>query len=624
MEIVELAREFMCRVFDIDNLTVLGILGMALAFILKVISMEYKVKAWFRHKRMWSRLAVCLTLLIIAVYFDFYVIAVIIFVVVVCLSAVFPFLHEWIILYAYRRNYRILERKTIERWMLSTSAKLRFYALRIKNSRDEQRQLLQVALLDKSKNWDIYDFEYKKYVLPHLDVLFRIGAVKSFREECARLSQFEDTSYMQTYKTYLAYDEMEYEEMAKEMEPASGEDDAQLVTLLNNLCAYEASGEKEKMECVVKELLHFKRRGIVHCVLYHDLMHYYDEIVHDKEKADALAGEIEEIELGNFGDYLILMDVAFMHYRRIGHQAKINELVEKIIKKNEQMQKGESCLLTKIRMLYVIMDNGANWQDYSIRMFQDRLTYLNYNARVGAEFIKETFRFLRDMETNCDMHLRQEKFDDIIYDFNQYASRYVDELEAEISSIDRRFIYKKKEYLLLKLEMLKFIAKDDIVAIRQNNDEVYDRIADMCEYNDNHREYLHFLVVHADDILSMDKQIMEHKDFDIVFANSQKMKGYLMLRKTYINNAENIVCRIVDELDKRAYDKSVVYYILYVAYFYMMLGNKERCMFFFSKFERYDVTVKNWTVPIQQIYAELHRFNNSNVFVDNYDTEKAF
>lgn len=618
MEIVELARDFMCRVFDIYNLTVLGILGIALTFIFRVISTEYKVKAWFSHKRVWSRLAVCLTLLIIAVYFDFYVIVAIVIVAIVCLSAVFPFIHEWIILYVGRRNSHILYRKTIERWIFSTSAKLRFYALRIKNSRDEQRQLQQVALLDESKNWDIYDFEYKKYILPHLDVLFRIGAVKSFREECARLSQFDDTSYMQTYKTYLAYDEMEYEEMAKEMEPAYGEDDdARLVTLLNNLCAYEASGEKEKMRSVVCELLHFKQRGIVHYVLYHDLMHYYDEIVHDKEKACALAEEIEEIELGNFSDYLNLMDVAFMHYRRIGRQAKINELVEKIIKKNEQMQKGESRLLTKIRLLYVIMDNGANWQDYSIRMFQNRLTYLNYNARVGAEFIKETFRFLRDMETNCAMQLRQEKLDDIIYDFNQYAGRYIDELEVEIAGIDIRFVYKKKEYLLLKLEMLKFIANDDIVAIRKNNDEIYDRIADMCEYNGNHREYLHFLVVHADDILSMDKQIMEHTDNDAVFADSQELKDYLRLRKTYINNAENIVCRIVNELDKRAYDKSVAYYILYVADFYMMLGNRERCMFFFSKFERYNVAVKNWTVPIQQIYAKLKQFNNNNVFVDN-------
>lgn len=61
-------------------------------------------------------------------------------------------------------------------------------------------------------------------------------------------------------------------------------------------------------------------------------------------------------------------------------------------------------------------------------------------------------------------------------------------------------------------------------------------------------------------------------------------------------------------LGKRTYDKSVAYYILYVAYFYMMLGNKERCMFFFSKFEKYDVDVKNWTVPVQQIYAELQQF----------------
>lgn len=38
-------------------------------------------------------------------------------------------------------------------------------------------------------------------------------------------------------------------------------DEAQLVSLLNLLCAYEASGEKEKMKPIVAKLLEYKKKG---------------------------------------------------------------------------------------------------------------------------------------------------------------------------------------------------------------------------------------------------------------------------------------------------------------------------------------------------------------------------
>ena len=56
------------------------------------------------------------------------------------------------------------------------------------------------------------------------------------------------------------------------------------------------------------------------------------------------------------------------------------------------------------------------------------------------------------------------------------------------------------------------------------------------------------------------------------------------------------------------YDKSLAYYVIYTAYFYMLLGNKQRCQFFFTMFEKYDVDIKNWTVPIQKIYNGVSEF----------------
>lgn len=592
------------------DLTVLGLLFGALTFILGIILSEYKVKAWFHHKRVWSRMAACLMLLIAAIYFKWHIFAVIIFVLLVVLTMVCPFPHELIYLRYCKRHPKEFDNEKYPYWLITTSALLQYYNLRIKASINEpRRQETQVLFLDKAKTWDLLDFEYKRYYIPHLDVLFRIGAVKSFEEECSRLTRFDDTDHMRTFKTYLAYNEQRYEDMnISESKCKDSDKDSRLVSLLNNLCAYEASGETEKIKAVIDELVQLKQKGVAHIVLFQDLMHYYDEIIHDTTAADNLADEIENMHPAHFGDYLNLVDVAFMHYRRMENQQKINELISKIIVENEIKQQGDEQMITSIRLLNIIYDNGANWQDYSIRLFLNRARYLNSGYRVGIEFLKETLRFLRDVQERTKQGLRPSLLNEMLADFDNYSNSYLSDIEHDIAQIDNRYLYRKKELLMLKLEVLKFMAGNDLVTLRRYNDEIYNRITAMCRYNGNQREMLHFMIVHADDILTVDKQIMEDAKADFAFANSKEAIEYERLRIAYINQAENIVCKIVDILDSRDYDKTMAYYVLYVSYFYQMFGNKPRCSFFFSKFEAYNVNIKNWTIPIQDIYFNLQKY----------------
>lgn len=170
------------------------------------------------------------------------------------------------------------------------------------------------------------------------------------------------------------------------------DDESRLVSLINMYCAYEASGEKEKMKNVISKLLELKRKGIIHVELYRDLMRYYDEIIADKEAADTLAEEIEKINLVCFGDYLNLLDIAFMHYRINGNQQKTNSLIERIIAENKKRQQGDEQMITQIKLMYVMFDNGYKWQEYSVGLFLNRTTFLNRGYRVGAAFIQETYR----------------------------------------------------------------------------------------------------------------------------------------------------------------------------------------------------------------------------------------
>lgn len=459
-------EQFFNHIQDIlksNNVTVLGFLWSALIFILGVISTKYRIKEWFQHQRIWMRMAVCLAILIVAILSDWHVIAAGIFTFLVIISTFLPLPHEALLLRYYKSHEDALEKEKNRGWLVTTTALLRFYELKIRKSRGLiKRQDVQIAFIDEAKKWDLFDREYIKYYLPNLDVLFRIGAIKAFENECSKLSRFDNTGYMLSFKTYLAHNNFDYEKMEElESKCPDTDDESRLVSLINKYCAYEASGEKEKMKNVISKLLELKRKGIIHVELYRDLMRYYDEIIADKEAADTLAEEIEKINLSCFGDYLNLLDIAFMHYRINGNQQKTNSLIERIIAENKKRQQGDEQMITQIKLMYVMFDNGYKWQEYSVGLFLNRTNFLNRGYRVGAAFIQETYRLLRDVSLLNNQSLNNQLQNEMFADFDRYIERYISEIESDIAELDDRFLYRKRNLLMLKLELLKNKVGDD-------------------------------------------------------------------------------------------------------------------------------------------------------------------
>lgn len=593
-----------------NNFTVSRFLWSAFIFILGIICAEYRIEEWFHHRRIWKRLAVCLAILIVAIALNWHVIAAGIFTFLVIISTFLPLPHEVILLRYYKTHEDALEKERYRCWLVTTTALLRFKELKISKCRGmTKRQDVQIVFIDEAKKWDLFDREYIKYYLPNLDVLFRIGAIKAFENECSKLSRFDKTGYMLSFKTYLAHNNFEYEKMEElESKCPDTDDESRLVSLINKFCAYEASGEKEKMKNVVSKLLELKHKGIIHVELYRDLMRYYDEIIVDKDAADALAEEIEKIDSVYFDDYLNLLDIAFMHYRINVNRQKTNSLIERIIAENEKKQQGDEQMVTQIKLMYVMFDNGYRWQEYSVGLFLNRTKFLNRGYRVGAVFIQETYRLLRDVSLLNNQSLNNQLQNEMFADFDRYIERYISEIESDIAELDDRFLYRKRNLLMLKLELLKNKVGDDFVLLRKNNDEIFDRLIEMCRHNGDKREMLHFLVVHADDILTIDNQIRESGKDDVGYANTMLQKDYDNHRMAYINKAENLVCEIVNILYLRKYDKSLAYYVLYTAYFYMLLENKQRSLFFFTMFEKYDIDIRNWTIAIQQQYKKVQNY----------------
>ena len=215
---------------------------------------------------------------------------------------------------------------------------------------------------------------------------------------------------------------------------------------------------------------------------------------------------------------------------------------------------------------------------------------------------------MKDARELKNISLNPKVENEIFEDFDRYSKQYIAEIENDIATLDSRFLYRRRNLLMLKLELLKLSAGGDMVLLRKNNDEIYDRVTEMCRHSGDNREWLHFLVVHADDILTVDNQIMSFAKQKSECVNAKLQEEYERHRLAYVNKAEEIICEIVNLLRIRNYDKSLAYYVIYTAYFYMLLGNKQRCQFFFTMFEKYDVDIKNWTVPIQKIYNGVSEF----------------
>ena len=90
-------------------------------------------------------------------------------------------------------------------------------------------------------------------------------------------------------------------------------------------------------------------------------------------------------------------------------------VIERIIAENKKRQQGDEQMITQIKLMYVMFDNGYRWQEYSVRLFLNRTKFLNRGYRVGAAFIQETYRLLRDVgllnHQSLNNQLQNEMFD---------------------------------------------------------------------------------------------------------------------------------------------------------------------------------------------------------------------
>ena len=125
------------------------------------------------------------------------------------------------------------------------------------------------------------------------------------------------------------------------------------------------------------------------------------------------------------------------------------------------------------------------------------------------------------------------------------------------------------------------------------------QIIRLCYDNGENREALHFLVVLTDDILNYYDTIqidINNNLTDPDILQAEKEKPFFMDQvKQNMESIDNV-------LRQNDYNRTLAYYIFFQAYFNFKIGNLENARYALHKFEETNVSIKNFSIAIQNLY----------------------
>lgn len=561
----------------------------------------------FSNKRIVYRIVGCAVLGILTISLEHYIIAWIFFCILILPSTFIPLPHEYIIL-----KYGKKDKPSI--WLQTTPALLRFYWEKIISTPDViERQDAKIEFIDeiRKKKWELFDYEYRKYYLSVLKVYLDIGAISLLKRELDKLNRFdEDRIYIQLQMLYhdISCDYKETEDALSKLKDVTEKEnkDFSVTTHIDEMAIAEKLGETEREAKAVKQLeSDYKKVGVSIPVLCSNLMQYYDRIG-EKDKADKLAKDIENTNPKSFNQYLEIRDVAFMHYRRTNNYGRLYTMLDEIWAENEKRQKGEKKMLTQVRLMPVYLNNQGRWMEYSTVVFSHHNDYLSQSWRVGVELIKNTLQICRDANNVFHLQLFGKNADELFNDFNKHVDEYIKAIESEIADTRDEMVYRYKGLLMDKLELITYkYGNKDIYKLTEDKNAIYERILKRCNKYENIREYIHFLTVYIDDILTCHKQIEDHKHHPDDPFYEKSYDKYEKSWEVYKNKAVELVAKMDVLLSGKEYDRSLAYYILYDSYFHYLMNDYTKSLYYFNKFRSTGVSIKNFTLAIQQLYNEL-------------------
>ena len=455
---------------------------------------------------------------------------------------------------------------------------------------------------------ELFRWEVKKYLLPAMNILFEIGAIKKLDDELELLSDYKDWYKWKRLKSYVHWNRHEYQEVIDMMAPYIDEGKLSGTELtrvtINIYGAYRILEDKEGIEVYVRKLENILYEQKIYMVeLFDDLMYYYDEHG-ENEKIKLLTATIEGLKFSDYSRFLEVYDVLYMHNRRHNDTQANQKLLDFMVSKSSMINEEERRKIFEVRLLKLYFENDYGWKDYSIKLFQEAEAYLNYSSRVAFEYLRAVNLIVQ----HCHMH-NMSPGPKIIQLYDAILIRiaeYIQEFDKYFLELPDDFLYRKKEMLMLKEEYHKAKVNFKLVYSGYLNElsNNLHKLISLCERVGDQREKLHFLVVLADEIVAFEDDINRFRVLKHKTEEEEQALNSVSDEEMFLAKVEAIECiqEVNQILKKYEYNRTLAYYIFYAAYLNMKLDDKIIAKQMLARYHATGVDIKHFTLAVQQLY----------------------
>ena len=511
-------------------------------------------------------------------------------------------------------------------WLLPCILLIPIAVLGVRYCRLERRKkkvLKYRGLLDYEKKrydyyvWlskrELFRWEVKKYLLPAMNILFEIGSIKKLDDELESLSDYKDWYKWKRLKSYVHWNRHEYQEVIDLMAPYIDEGKLSGTELtrvtINVYGAYRNLEDKEGIEIYAKKLerILFDQK-IMMVELFDDLMYYYDERG-EKEKIERLAAVIKGFKFSDYSQLLDVYDVLYMYNRRHDDVKANRELLDFMVSKSSMMTEEERKRIFEVRLLKLYFENDYGWKDYSIKLFENANTYLNYSIRVAFEYL----RAVNQIVQQCHMH-NMSAGKGIIQLYDVILERidgYVQDFDQELLELPDDFLYRKKEMLMMKEEYMKARVNFKLEYhgyLKGLSDNLH-KVITLCQRVGDEREKLHFLVVLADEIVAFEEDMARFRRMGNKTEEEEKALGELSDEEMLLAKTDAIECvqEINQTLKRHDYNRTLAYYIFYAAYLNMKLEDRIMAKEMLARYHATGVDIRHFTLAVQELYKYVEK-----------------
>ena len=460
---------------------------------------------------------------------------------------------------------------------------------------------------------ELFRWEVKKYLLPAMNILFEIGSIKKLDDELEQLSDYKDWYKWKRLKSYVHWNRHEYQEVIDLMAPyidggkLSGTELTRVT--INVYGAYRNLEDREGIEIYAKKLesILFDQK-IMMVELFDDLMYYYDERG-EKEKIERLAAVIKGLKFSDYSQLLDVYDVLYMHNRRHDDVKANRELLDFMVSQNSMMTEEERKKIFEVRLLKLYFENDYGWRDYSIKLFENANTYLNYSSRVAFEYL----RAVNQIVQQCHMH-NMSAGKGIIQLYDVILERidgYVQDFDRELLELPDDFLYRKKEMLMMKEEYRKARVNFKLEYhgyLKGLSDNLH-KVISLCQRVGDEREKLHFLVVLADEIVAFEDDMARFRRMGNKTEEEEKALGELSDEEMILAKTDAIECvqEVNQTLKRHDYNRTLAYYIFYATYLNMKLEGRIMAKEMLARYHATGVDIRHFTLAVQELYKYVEK-----------------